>query len=51
MIGRAVSAGLQYGITGDVDWRVVGGSAVAGAIIGFTGAVGRLANVIRGWWS
>ncbi len=44
----AVSSGIvQYTITGDVNWKVVGGSAVAGAVVGSTGLVGRIAK----WFS
>lgn len=48
LIGAGASAGLQYFINGEVDWTIVGGSAVVGAVIGSTGAVGKLGGWIRG---
>ncbi len=38
---------VQYTVTGDVHWGVVGGSVVAGAVVGSTGLVGRIAK----WFS
>lgn len=47
IVGGAIAAGGQLIFSDDFNWGVVGYGAVAGAIVGSTGAVGRLA----GWLS
>lgn len=47
IIGGAVTLGGQFVFAEEVNWAIVGYGAVAGAVVGSTGAVGRLA----GWLS
>lgn len=49
VLGGAGSAGVQYVVTGDVNWWTVGGSAVVGAISASTGAVTAFAKFISGF--
>lgn len=46
LIGGAMSAAIQYGANGNVNWGIVGASAVGGAIVGSTGVVGKLGKWI-----
>lgn len=48
LIGGVGSAGIQYVLNGEVDWAMVGAVTLTGAIIGSTGAVGKLGGWIRG---
>lgn len=44
IIGGAVTLGGQVIFNDDVNWAIVGYGAVTGAVVGSTGAVGRLAG-------
>lgn len=46
LVGGVMSAGIQYAVNGDVNWTIVGASAVGGAIVGSTGVVGKLGKWI-----
>lgn len=50
VLGAGVSATAQYGVKGKVNWKVVGISAVAGAVAGSTGIVGKAAKFISSWF-
>jgi hypothetical protein len=41
-LGAASSAGIQYGVNGDVNWEIVGWSALATGATASTGAVGKI---------
>ena len=46
IVGAAVSASIQYGVTRNVNWKIVGLTAVAGAITSSTGVIGKLGKWI-----
>ena len=50
IIGAVGNAGVQYAITGSVNGNLVIGSACVGAVVGSTGAVGKLAKWIDSWF-
>lgn len=48
VLGAGMSAATQYGVNGDVNWEIVGYSALGGAATGSTGIVGKAAKWISG---
>lgn len=48
VLGAGMSAAAQYGVNGDVNWEVVGYSALGGAVTGSTGVVGKAAKWLSG---
>lgn len=48
VLGAGMSAAAQYGVNGDVNWEIVGYSALGGAVAGSTGIVGKAAKWISG---
>ena len=46
VLGAGLSAGAQYAVNGEVNWFVVGISAVGGAVAGSTGIVGKAAKYL-----
>jgi hypothetical protein len=46
IVSGAIAASGQYTLTGEVNWEVVGWSAVGGGISTSTGAAGKVASFI-----
>lgn len=48
--GGGLSAAIQYGVNGDINWEIVGYSALGGAVSGSTGIVGKAAKFLSSWF-
>lgn len=50
--GAGISVGLQYflGDSGEINWSIVAGSAIAGAVLGSTGVIGKVGKWVSSWF-